>query len=72
MLALECLNLNQDSAKHTPQPVFSQMNQEPKPQDSQTFPHYLQTVRMQIACAKDVHDILADWAKKLNESHTQS
>ena len=76
-LALDC-NLQQaDSNKHTPIPVQGMAGKDaqgrPLPPQGQGVPEphqysqYLCLVKEQLTCAKEVHDMLLSYSKKLSE-----
>lgn len=77
-LALDC-NLQQaDSNKHTPIPVMGVGGKDVQgrplpPQGQQGIPEphqysqYVTLVKEQVTCAKEVHDILLNYSKKLSE-----
>lgn len=68
-LALECVSQTTDSARNTPVPVQSNPQKADIQQatDTLSYPQYLNTVRTQIACAKEIHDSLLECAKKISE-----
>lgn len=67
-LALENVQQNADSAKYTPFVVNvpGENIQAPEGQTVQ-YSTYLSTVKNQISCAKEIHDLLMESAKKLSD-----
>ncbi|XP_046364344.1 mediator of RNA polymerase II transcription subunit 29-like [Haliotis cracherodii] len=65
-LALESQSQVSDSNKFTPQPVLQAKGDTP-PTEGQLYPNYLATIRSQITCAKEVHDMLHECVRKLSE-----
>lgn len=67
-LALENVQQNSDSAKYTPFVVNvpGENIQAPEGQTVQ-YSTYLSTVKNQISCAKEIHDLLMESAKKLSD-----
>lgn len=67
-LALENVQQNADSAKYTPFVVNvpGENIQAPEGQTVQ-YSTYLSTVKTQISCAKEIHDLLMESAKKLSD-----
>lgn len=70
-LAIESYNQTLDSAKNTPLPVQGRSGKMEAPQpgapEPQAYSQYLTTVKAQINCHKEIHDILVESAKKLAE-----
>ena len=60
-----------DSTKNTPLPVQGRSGKidpiQPGSTEPQVYSQYLSTVKAQINCAKEIHDILIDSARKLSE-----
>ncbi|XP_041354287.1 mediator of RNA polymerase II transcription subunit 29-like [Gigantopelta aegis] len=66
-LALETQNLALDSSKYTPLNVVIPKGDNPPP-DSQPYPQYLQMIKFQVNCAREIHDLLHECARKLKDS----
>ncbi|WAR18771.1 MED29-like protein [Mya arenaria] len=69
-LALEMQAQQTDSTRYTPLPVTIPKSDNSGLADQQSipYPQFLVTVKQQIACAKDMYELLADFTKKLSES----
>jgi len=68
-LAIECSAQNADSNKNTPVPIVGRLGktdaQTGQPEPTQSYAHYLGTVRTQISCAREIHDSLVDCAARI-------
>lgn len=57
-----------DSNKYTPLPVaIPKSDMTVSEQQSVPYPQFLVTVKQQIACAKDMYEMLNEFTKKLTE-----
>ena len=73
-LAIECNNQTADSNKMTPIPVQGRLSKPDPPPgqqgnqpESQPYPQYLSTVKAQVNAARDIHDTLQEFARKISE-----
>ena len=66
--AIECSAQNSDSSKNTPIPVQGRLGISEQNAEGQSYPQYLATVRSQVSCAKEIHDLLRECASRLGTS----
>ncbi|KAI8437559.1 hypothetical protein MSG28_011856 [Choristoneura fumiferana] len=68
--AITCIEQAQSAAHYMPAPVIpSRLDAGPNSETTLSYPQYLNTVRLQISYAKDIHDTLVaaaqtEWLKK--------
>lgn len=62
------MNVSKDPS-HNPQQPSPQTSQQQSSQlhDTQPFQQFVQTVKSQVRCAKEIHDLLVDCCKRLSE-----
>jgi signal recognition particle GTPase len=64
-LAIDVMTQNAEAQRYVPmmaQVAVSQSSQQP---DSIPYPQYLNTIKMQLTCAQDIHDSLVECAKQI-------
>lgn len=64
MLARATVIQSQESQKFTSRPESKQSESDVPPQ---TYSDYLSTVRLQVTATKEIHDLLKDFSRSLNE-----
>ncbi|KAJ8045884.1 Mediator of RNA polymerase II transcription subunit 29 [Holothuria leucospilota] len=65
-LSLECAYHHAESHRRTPHPAPGK----PNSLDNQTYSQLISTVKTQISCAQEVHDLLMECSKRLEERKT--
>lgn len=68
-LAIEVVSQNLDAQRHTPMPVQPQAAQQNP--DAIPYQHYINQIRLQLASARELHDLLIDCARKITEKPVQ-
>ncbi|KAL5014819.1 hypothetical protein ScPMuIL_009089 [Solemya velum] len=66
-LALEAAMQTGDAVKFTPIAQHITKGDTPQPDGQASFPQYLSTVKQQIHCAKEIHDMLENCAKQFGD-----
>lgn len=64
-LAYECLSQSIDSAKHSPNLVPTATKPDTVQTESMSYAQYLNMIKSQISCAKDIHNALLECSKKI-------